>query len=166
MGWKSGKDNPKSVVITDFGISILETSMRFVTKANKNSMGTAGWTSPEQWPGDCMKESYDQGSTHRLVVMGSQDAFSFGRLMIYMFSDWNFAWKLTFYPMEQVQRYIESIKNKGLIQINETEIKRWMFNENPMFEVYKTLADIFKVPLNDTQYDLKLFKILKEIITQ
>ena len=33
-----------------------------------------------------------------------EDAFSFGRLMIYMFSDWNFAWKLTFYPMEQAQR--------------------------------------------------------------
>jgi len=63
-------------------------------------------------------------------------------------------------------RYIESIKNKGLIQINETEIKRWMSNENPMFEVYKTIADIFKVPMKDAQYDLKLFKILKEIITQ
>ena len=63
-------------------------------------------------------------------------------------------------------RYIESIKNKGLIQINETEIKRWMFNENPMFEVYKTMADIFKVSLKDAQNDLKLFKILKEIITQ
>ena len=63
-------------------------------------------------------------------------------------------------------RYIESIKNKGLIQINETEIKRWMSNENPMFEVYKTIADIFKVSLKDAQYDLKLFKILKEIITQ
>ena len=63
-------------------------------------------------------------------------------------------------------RYIESKKNKGLIQIDETEIKRWMSNENPMFEVYKTIADIFKVPLKDAQYDLKLFKILKEIITQ
>ena len=63
-------------------------------------------------------------------------------------------------------RYIESIKNKGLIQINETEIKRWMSNESSMFEVYKTIADIFKVPMKDAQYDLKLFKILKEIITQ
>ena len=34
-----------------------------------------------------------------------EDAFSFGRLMIYMFSNWSFAWKLTFFPMEQVQRY-------------------------------------------------------------
>ena len=35
-----------------------------------------------------------------------------------------------------------------------------------MFEVYKTFADIFKVPFEDTQYGLKLFKILKEIITR
>ena len=62
-------------------------------------------------------------------------------------------------------RYIESRKNKGLIQINEIEIKRWMSNENPMFEVYKTMADIFE-PLKNAQYDLKLFKILKEIITE
>jgi len=33
-----------------------------------------------------------------------EDAFSFGRLMIYMFSNWSLAWKLTFFPMEQVQR--------------------------------------------------------------
>ena len=35
-------------------------------------------------------------------------------------------------------RYIESKKNKGLIQIDETEIKRWMSNENPMvgFKLY------------------------------
>ena len=80
-------------------------------------------------------------------------------------------------------RYIESIKwipiNKDyylyksslhrdyiLRQINETEIERWMKNKNPMFEVYKTIAEIFKVPLKDAQYDLKLFEILKDIITQ
>ena len=34
-----------------------------------------------------------------------EDAFSFGRLMIYMFSSWSLAWKLTFFPMQQVKRY-------------------------------------------------------------
>ena len=49
MKWKSGKDNPKSVVITDFGIS---TTTRVEPKEYKSSMGTAGWTSPEQWLDD------------------------------------------------------------------------------------------------------------------
>ena len=35
-----------------------------------------------------------------------------------------------------------------------------------MFEVYKTMAGIFNAPLKDAQFDLNLFKILKEIITQ
>ena len=67
-------------------------------------------------------------------------------------------------------RYLEGIKNKGLIQINETEMRemitRWLSSENPMFEVYNTIADILKVPLKDAQYDLQLFIILKAIITQ
>lgn len=35
-----------------------------------------------------------------------------------------------------------------------------------MFEVYKTMAEIFKVPLKYAQLDVELFKMLKEIITQ
>ena len=35
-----------------------------------------------------------------------------------------------------------------------------------MFEVYKTMAEPFKVHLKDAESDLKLFNILKEIITQ
>ena len=46
MTWKSGGDNPKSVVITDFGIS---TSIR--VSDHKKSAGTAGWAPPEQWIG-------------------------------------------------------------------------------------------------------------------
>ena len=46
-------------------------------------------------------------------------------------------------------------------------MEKWKSNENPMFEVYKTMADIFKVDIvEDAQDDLKLFKILKEIVTQ
>ena len=50
MKWKSGKDHPKSVVITDFGISRSIKASEY-----KSSMGTAGWAPPEQWLGDFMK---------------------------------------------------------------------------------------------------------------
>ena len=49
MKWKS--DNLKSVVITDFGISKSD-----ISENEYYSMGTAGWTSPEQWLDDCMQE--------------------------------------------------------------------------------------------------------------
>ena len=48
--WKSGEENPKSVVITDFGIS---TSIR--VSDHKKSAGTAGWAPPEQWIGNFYK---------------------------------------------------------------------------------------------------------------
>jgi len=48
MKWKSG--NPKSAVITDFGIS---TSIR--VSDYKRAAGTAGWAPPEQWLDQCMK---------------------------------------------------------------------------------------------------------------
>ena len=34
-----------------------------------------------------------------------EDAYSFGRLLVYMFADWSVAWKLNFFPMRQVERY-------------------------------------------------------------
>ena len=46
MKWKSGPDYPKSVVITDFGIS---TSIR--VSEYKRAFGTIGWAPPEQWLG-------------------------------------------------------------------------------------------------------------------
>ena len=46
MKWKSGEQHPKSVVISDFGIS---TSIR--NGDYKKSVGTAGWAPPEQWIG-------------------------------------------------------------------------------------------------------------------
>ena len=48
--WKSGEENPKSVVITDFGIS---NSIR--VSDHKKSAGTAGWAPPEQWIGNFYK---------------------------------------------------------------------------------------------------------------
>ena len=36
-----------------------------------------------------------------------EDAYAFGRLLVYMFADWNLAWKLNFFPMRQVQRYVK-----------------------------------------------------------
>ena len=44
MKWKSGKDFPKSVVLTDFGTS---TSIR--DNEYKLAVGTPGWAPPEQW---------------------------------------------------------------------------------------------------------------------
>jgi len=38
-----------------------------------------------------------------------EDAYSFGRLLVYMFANWSFAWKLNFFPMPQVERYIKSL---------------------------------------------------------
>ena len=38
-----------------------------------------------------------------------EDAYSFGRLLVYMFANWSFAWKLNFFPMRQVERYITYI---------------------------------------------------------
>ena len=42
--WKSGEKNPKSVVITDYGISSF-----FQSIDQQESAGTAGWAPPEQW---------------------------------------------------------------------------------------------------------------------
>ena len=50
MKWKSGSEHPKSVVITDFGIS---TSI--LVSDYKRGVGTAGWAPPEQWLGDFME---------------------------------------------------------------------------------------------------------------
>ena len=93
MKWKSGPRYPKSVVITDFGMSA---SIR-VSKY-KRAAGTPGWAPPEQWLGRYTS------SKHTKEYNSPEDAFSFGRLMIYMFSNWSFAWKLTFSPMQQFKR--------------------------------------------------------------
>ena len=51
MKWKSGKNYPKSVVITDFSnASSLNDSTHY-----KRAVGTAGWAPPEQWLGQYMK---------------------------------------------------------------------------------------------------------------
>ena len=50
MKWKSGKNYPKSVVITDFSISSSLNGSEY-----KRAVGTAGWAPPEQWLGDFMK---------------------------------------------------------------------------------------------------------------
>ena len=50
MKWKSGKDYPKSVVITDFGTSTdLDTSTSIKVGEDKRAVGTPGWAPPEQW---------------------------------------------------------------------------------------------------------------------
>ena len=47
MKWKSGSEYPKSIVITDFGIS---TPIR-VSSSKPRLIGTPGWAPPEQWLG-------------------------------------------------------------------------------------------------------------------
>ena len=64
-------------------------------------------------------------------------------------------------------RYIESRKNKNLLPGNtDIDFKVLFSNDNPMFEVYKTMASIFKVPLSNDTKDLELFTRLKTIVTQ
>ena len=38
------------------------------------------------------------------IYQSPEDAYSFGRLLVFMFADWTVAWKLIFFPMPQVQR--------------------------------------------------------------
>ena len=55
MKWKSGKNYPKSVVITDFGISTLIKVSEYKTCwASRNGIGSVCWAPPEQWLGQCM----------------------------------------------------------------------------------------------------------------
>jgi len=54
-----------------------------------------------------------------------------------------------------------------MIGTNEKiDIRSLFSNQNPMFEVYKKMASIFKVYVEDVKFDLELFKKLKEVITQ
>ena len=63
-------------------------------------------------------------------------------------------------------RYIESRQKKGFINLKETDIVECLSSENPMFEVYKTMAtEVFNEPLK-YDFDFKLFITLKQIITQ
>ena len=34
-----------------------------------------------------------------------EDAYAFGRLLVFMLANWSFAWKLNYFPMPQVERY-------------------------------------------------------------
>ena len=43
-------------------------------------------------------------SDDSLPEIGPEDAFPFGRIMTFIFSDWLLAWKLTFQPMIQIKR--------------------------------------------------------------
>ena len=48
--WKSGKEHPQSVVITDLTITQVDQAEEFMS-----GMGTAGWAPPEQWLSQFMK---------------------------------------------------------------------------------------------------------------
>jgi len=96
-----------SVVITDFGIS---TSIR--VKDTPKKAGTPGWAPPEQFLGE---------------PSNKEDHFALGRLLVYMFSSWQTAWPLLFYPKEQIlklyETLFEEIENKTAVKIDrEAEI--------------------------------------------
>ena len=98
---KKWKQDPKdSVVITDFGIS---TSIR--VKDTPKKAGTPGWAPPEQFLG---------------ISSNKEDHFALGRLLVYMFSSWQTAWPLLFYPKDQILKLYEVLFNE--IE-NRTEIK-------------------------------------------
>ena len=46
-----------------------------------------------------------------------EDAYAFGKLLVYMFANWSFAWKLNFFPMSQVERYV--LKTTSTREINK-----------------------------------------------
>ena len=101
------EDPNDSVVITDFGIS---TSIR--VKDTPKKAGTPGWAPPEQFLG----ERSDK-----------EDHFALGRLLVYMFSSWQTAWPLLFYPKNQILGLYETPfkeieKNTGIQIDREAEI--------------------------------------------
>ena len=101
-----------SVVITDFGIS---TSIR--VKDTPKKAGTPGWAPPEQFLGE---------------PSNKEDHFALGRLLVYMFSSWQTAWPLLFYPKEQILKLYESlfeeIESKTAVKIDrEAEIIEIIF---------------------------------------
>lgn len=103
------QDPKDSVVITDFGIS---TSIR--VKDTPKKAGTPGWAPPEQFLG----ERSDK-----------EDHFALGRLLVYMFSSWQTAWPLLFYPKNQILGLYEERglfkeieKNTGIKIDREAEI--------------------------------------------
>lgn len=101
------QDPNDSVVITDFGIS---TSIR--VKDTPKKAGTPGWAPPEQFLG----ERSDK-----------EDHFALGRLLVYMFSSWQTAWPLLFYPKNQIlglyETLFKEIENKTEVKIDrEAEI--------------------------------------------
>ena len=71
MKWKNGSKYPKSVVITDFGIS---TSIRVGEYAR--GIGTAGWAPPEQWLGQFQKWLVTL-NTELLLNLEDPDVFEF-----------------------------------------------------------------------------------------
>ena len=90
------QDSKNSVVITDFGIS---TSIRMKNKPKK--AGTSGWAPPEQFLGE---------------PSNKEDHFALGRLLVYMFSSWQTAWPLLFYPKDQILKLYKALFNQ--IEIN------------------------------------------------
>ena len=89
LKWKSGYEDWQSVAITDITISSAP-KQEFMS-----GMGTAGWAPPEQWLGD-----WETGARSYFP----EDSFSFGRMLIFMFSNWSLAWKLSFSPGAQIER--------------------------------------------------------------
>ena len=104
LKWKSGKEHPQSAVITDLTITNART-VEFMS-----GMGTAGWAPPEQWLG----QFYDRFKAYDPLrydeeYNSPEDSFSFGRMMIFIFSNWSLAWKLSFSPRAQIERYYQGI---------------------------------------------------------
>ena len=122
--WKSGRNNTKSVVLTDFELFQPNETDRSITD---RIVGTAGWAPPEQWcpsnHADSHSQSIKRYVLHELYIftifpffrkvefylsdspeIGPEDAFAFGRVLTFIFSDWLLAWKLIFQPMIQIKR--------------------------------------------------------------
>ena len=69
-------------MITDFGISGRENTQM-------GQAGTPGYSSPEQLIGNSDRKS---------------DNYSFGKIMVMIFTEWNTAWDLLFKPISDLDR--------------------------------------------------------------
>ena len=132
-----------SVVITDFGIS---TSIR--VKDTPKKAGTPGWAPPEQFLGE---------------PSNKEDHFALGRLLVYMFSSWQTAWPLLFYPKEQILKLYDSlfeeIESKTPVKIDrEAEII------DIIFQIHRAaVGDEFDQRAQDL--NRKIYEQLKSMIS-
>ena len=98
----AGDFDGQNCVITDFGIG---------AKRDKETgmAGTPGFASPEQLISP--------------KVGLESDLYSFGRLMAFLFAEWNFAWAILYSPIENYSQIAFSTNHKAVISVIQKLLK-------------------------------------------